>query len=59
MDKNTFVEIKILKLREYGQDFSDSMEEEVKTALIEAWNLGYRNGESDKIDEVNEFYGSR
>jgi N-acetyl-anhydromuramyl-L-alanine amidase AmpD len=59
MKRNEFIESTLLKLREYGMDFSQAMEDEVKQALVKAWELGYREGQNDKIKEVDEFYGSR
>ena len=59
MRKNEFVEETILKLREYGKDFSQAMEDEVKQALARAWELGYSEGQNDKVKEVDEFYGGR
>lgn len=59
MSRNEFIELTITKLREYGTDFSQAMEDEVKQALAKAWAFGYSEGQNDKVKEVDEFYGSR
>jgi len=58
LNRDEFIGTTIEKLREYGKDFSQTMENEVKQALIKAWEIGYRKGQDDKIKEVNEFYRS-
>lgn len=42
MSRDDHIEKIVNNLREYGVDFSDEMEKDVRTALDEMWFVGYR-----------------
>ena len=44
--RNKIIKKTINSLRGYGLDFSSEMEKEVKKALKDSWNDGYKTGRS-------------